>query len=173
MVLAGCGSTSGSTPTSSPSDPSKCLIGSWTVSGPQYASAADDVLNGATKGSVTGEIGVGFADGRMTTTFNAVYTTKSASDDPKAVQDLSIEMRGGSTAAYVANPSTLSLSGGSSAIAVTATTTSNGVTKQVETVQPYSPLVNFYSGTLAYTCGSTSLYLTNQDGMVLTATRKN
>lgn len=174
LVLVGCGSTTGSTTASSaPSDPSKCLIGSWTVSPSQFAMAADDVLSAKTKGSATGEVGIGFTDGQMTTTFNVAYTSKAGSTDPQATEQLTVDLRGGSTAAYVANPSTLSLSGGRSGIAVTATSVKNGVTTQISKVTPYNPLVNFYSGTLAYTCASTSLYLSNQDGMVLTATRKN
>ena len=39
-------------------------------------------------------------------------------------------------------------------------------------MKPYEPLVSFTTGTVAYTCNGTSLYLTNQAGMVLTATRK-
>ena len=48
----------------------------------------------------------------------------------------------------------------------------HSTTEPVEGVKPYEPLVSFTTGTVAYTCNGTSLYLTNQAGMVLTATRK-
>ena len=81
-------------------------------------------------------------------------------------------MHGGSSAAYVTNQSTMSLSGGNSTIVVTATSTANGVTKTIQDVRPYQPLVSFSSGTVALYLHNGSLFLTNQAGMVLTATRK-
>ena len=89
----------------------------------------------------------------MTATYNAKFTAKQPDSASKTVSDLSVEMRGGSTASYMANPSTLALSGGNSAIVLTVTTTTNGVTRTIKDVKPYQPLVSFSSGTVAYESG--------------------
>lgn len=174
LILAGCSSNATSTASASPSstDPASCLIGSWIVNNAQFADAADDVLTSTAAGQLTGEVGLGFTPTELTTTYNATFTAKEPAPDGKSASDLKVEMHGGSSAAYVANQSTMSLSGGNSTIVVTATSTANGVTKTIQDVRPYQPLVSFSSGTVAYTCNNGSLFLTNQAGMVLTATRK-
>ncbi len=174
LALAGCSSTSSSSDVSaspSTSDPGKCLLGSWTVDPGQFASSADDVIDATAGGTVDGEIGLGFTDSQVTTTFNAMYRTKQPGGNA-SIGELSVEMRGGATATYLVGAVTLLLSGGSSGIVLTATSTKDGVAKNIKDVSPYRPLSNFSSGTVAYTCKDTSLLLTNQDGMVLTATRK-
>ncbi len=174
LVLAGCSSTSSSSDVSaspSPSDPGKCLLGSWTVDPGQFASSADDTIDATVGGTIDGDIGLGFADSQVATTFNAVYRTKQPGGNA-SVGELSVEMRGGATATYSAGVATLLLSGGNSGIVLTATSTKDGVTNTIKDVRPYRPLINFSSGTVAYTCKGTSLLLTNQNGMVLTAIRK-
>ena len=176
LVLTACSSSpdaSGSaSPSASASNSAACLVGSWAVDSSQFATAADDVLTTTANGSLAGEVSLGFTESQMTATYNAKFTAKQPDSASKTVSDLSVEMRGGSTASYMANPSTLALSGGNSAIVLTVTTTTNGVTRTIKDVKPYQPLVSFSSGTVAYSCNGTSLYLTNQGGMVLAATRK-
>ena len=174
LALTACSSSANNSgsQTPSPTDPAACLVGSWAVTNSLFADAADDVLTTTANGTLTGEVGLGFTQDQFTTTYNAQFTAKQPDSAAKTVSDLSVEMRGGSTATYTANPSTLSVSGGNSAISLTATSTLNGVTRTIKDVKPYEPLVSFTTGTVAYTCNGTSLYLTNQAGMVLTATRK-
>lgn len=146
-------------------------MGSWVVDTSQFADSADDVIDAAAGGSVEGEIGIGFNGTQFATTYNAVYNAKQPGGDA-TVENLKVEMRGGSTANYLVGAATILLSGGNNAIAVTVTTTNNGVVRKVKDVRPYKALTNFSDGTVAYSCNNTSLLLTNQDGMVLTATRK-
>lgn len=174
LALAGCSSTStsgGESASPSPSDPGQCLLGSWAVDTSQFADSADDVIDAAAGGKVEGDIGIGFNGTQFTTSYNAVYTAKQPGGSA-TIDDLRVEMRGGSTANYLVGAATISLSGGNNAVVLTATTTSNGVVRKVKDIRPYLPLTNFSQGTVAYSCNNTSLLLTNQDGMVLTATRK-
>lgn len=173
MLGACSASVSSPVPTASsdrPRSPAACLVGGWQVNPAAFAVSARDVMPGTEVGTLTGDVSLGFTDTQMTATFNGALkaVASGTADAPTAVL---VDMRGASTATYAATSSTFALSDGNSAIVLTASTTTGGVTKEQTDVTRYEPLTNFSSGTVAYSCNGSSLVLTNQSGMVLTATR--
>lgn len=173
-MLGACStSVSSPVPTASsgaPRSAAACLVGGWHVNPAAFAVSARDVMPSTEVGTLAGDVSLGFTDTQMTATFNAALKTV-ASGTAGAPTEILVDMRGASTAAYEATSSTFALSSGNSAIVLTASTTTGGVTKEQTDVAGYEPLTNFSSGTVAYSCNNSSLVLTNQSGMVLTATR--
>lgn len=177
VALAGCGSDSASPSSSTTGRASTnnsgdaCLVGQWNVDLQTLGPQATSLIKGLTDPQMSGSVGVTFT----ATTVTAKYAARlQAQQQPagKPASAIVVEMNGTTRSDYTANGTTIAVSKASGAVKAKQTTTVAGKSRTTDATELFSPITDFTSESVAYSCTGNSLRLSNMAGFSMSASRQ-
>lgn len=177
LTLAGCGSdtaapTSSVTAVTSPaSSADQCLVGQWVVDLQTLAPQTSSLIKDLTNPQMSGSIGVTFTPTALTAQYAAKLQAQQQTP-AKPTTAIVVTMSGASRSDYTANGTTLAVSKPSGVVKSQKTTTVAGKSQRTDATELFSPITDFTSESLAYSCTGNSLRLSNMAGFSMSASRK-
>ncbi|MGV1035669.1 MAG: hypothetical protein ACOYD0_01425 [Candidatus Nanopelagicales bacterium] len=177
LVLAGCGSNAATPSSSTAADTSpassgdQCLVGQWDVDLQTLAPQASSLIKDLTNQQMSGSVEVTFTPTRLTAQYSVkLQARQQTSGKPAAA--IVVTMRGTSRSNYTANGTTMAVSKPSGAVKSQQTTTVAGKSRTTDATKLFSPITDFTSESLAYSCTGNSLRLSNMAGFSMSASRR-